>query len=279
MGREPAGGGGLRVLVTGGAGLVGTHLLRTVPEGVHVEATWRTARPTVDVVAAHRVELDEPGAASELLERVVPDVVVHAAYSMGRREDVVDATRQVAQACAGLGVELVHLSSDVVFDGESAPYSEDDEVGPVNDYGRWKVEAERLVQDVVPAACITRTSLVVSSDPEDSGTRWLLGAVRAGERPTLFHDEVRSPIRAEDLARTLWGLVALGLEERAGIWHLPGPEALSRAELGRRVLLAAGLDPGEVEVGSVRDFPAPRARDVTMVTRRSAPGRVPSPVP
>lgn len=263
-----------RVLITGGAGLVGRHLVSTRPAVHRVEVTRRRGAPPADV-PAHRVELTDEPAVRDLLVAQRPDVVVHTAYSKDLRSDIVDASASVAAACAAEGVALVHLSSDVVFDGEHAPYDEDDPVAPVNDYGRWKADAEQVVRARVDDACVVRLSLVVAADGSDSGSRWLVQEVAAGRRPTLFHDEIRCPIRADDLAAQLWALVGLGHDERAGVWHLPGPEALSRLELGRRVLAAAGLDPSVPVSGSCAQHPGPRPRDLTMVSRRGVPGPAP----
>jgi dTDP-4-dehydrorhamnose reductase len=268
----------VRVLVTGGAGLVAGHLLRSAPEAHEVELTWRTTRPP-EGVPAHRVDLCVPSQVETLLERVRPEVVIHTAYSAQHRADVVDASHEVATACARHDVQLVHLSTDVVFSGDAPPYVESDPMEPVSDYGRWKADAERLVTAAVAEVCITRCSLVVSLDPPDAGTRWLLGAVDAGERPVLFRDEHRTPIRAVDLAATLWALVDLDPVTRRGIWHLPGPERLSRLELGRRVLRAAGRGDAEVVVGSVQDHPTVRAVDTTLRSRRRPPGPAPQQVP
>ena len=268
----------MRVLVTGGAGMVAGHLLRSAPGEHEVHVTWRRT-PAPGGVRAHRVALDEPGALDAVLSRVEPDLVVHTAYTSRRAADVVEATRLVAQGCAGHGAQLVHLSTDVVFGGDSPPYTESDPMGPITDYGRWKAEAERLVTASVPDACIVRTSLIVSLDPPDQSTEWLLAAVDAGRAPTLFRDEIRTPIRAVDLATTLWALVALDPVARRGVWHLPGPERMSRMELGQRVLRATGRDPGTVREGSVQDHPSPRAVDTTLIARRTPPGPPPSPVP
>jgi dTDP-4-dehydrorhamnose reductase len=265
------------VLVTGGAGLVGRHLAVAAPAGVEVHVTWRTAAPPAGV-HAHRVELTRADDVGSLLAEVAPDVVIHTAYSMHDRDDVVTATAEVAAACAATGAALVHLSTDVVFDGTRAPYVEHDPVAPVNDYGRRKVEAEQLARGLVPDVCITRTSLVVALDPPDAGTRRLLDAVTAGDRPTLFRDEVRCPIRAADLAASIWALVAMDRADRAGTWHLPGPEALTRLELGRRLLAAAGLDPDAPLDVSARDHPEPRPPDLTLHSMRPRPGPPPRPV-
>jgi dTDP-4-dehydrorhamnose reductase len=184
----------------------------------------------------------------------------------------------VAAAAAAAGSALVHLSTDVVFDGDAAPYVESDPVAPVNEYGRWKVLAEQAAAVEVPDVCITRTSLVVDLERPDRSTAALFDTVRRGDAATLFVDEVRCPIRAHDLAVTLWALIALDRAQRAGVWHLPGPEALTRWELGTRSLVAAGLDAVSVRAASARDHPDPRPADLTLHTERHRPGPAPSPV-
>jgi dTDP-4-dehydrorhamnose reductase len=262
------------VLVTGGAGLVGRHLVAAAPAGTSVHLTWRTTAPPAGAVA-HRVDLTDAEAVGALLAAVRPDVVVHTAYSMHDRADIVDATAHVAAAAAAHGSALVHLSTDVVFDGTAAPYVESDPVSPVNEYGRWKALAEQIVAERVPDACITRTSLVVAHEPPDPATARLLDAVQQGEQPTLFDDEVRCPIRAQDLAAALWALVAMERCARSGVWHLPGPEALTRLEIGRRLLVVAGLDPRAPRPGSATAHPDPRPPDLTLHSIRRWPGPPP----
>lgn len=262
MGGDPT-----RVLITGGAGLVARHLVRARPTGVDLAVTWRTAPPPSGV-AAHRAELTDRAAVAGLLERTRPEVVVHTAYRKDRRSDIVDAAEAVASACAAAGVALVHLSTDLVFDGTASPYVESDPLAPLDDYGRAKAVAEERVLDLVPDATVTRSSLVVSTDPLDPVSAALLRAVRSPQPPTLFVDEYRTPIRAEDLAALLWRLVSLDRSARAGLWHLPGPEVLSRLELARRVLARVGLADEPLREGSVHDHPSPRAADVRLASER-----------
>ncbi len=157
---------------------------------------------------------------------------------------MIAATRSVAAACAIHGVELIHLSSDVVFDGEHAPYAEDAPLVPVHAYGRAKAEAEADVASAVADAAVVRTSLVCATDPLDPRSAWVVDTLRAGDPITLFTDEIRCPVRADDLARMLWDIVALPRAERAGPWHLVGPDALSRHELGVLLAASARLGPG-----------------------------------
>lgn len=283
MGRVPpcrTWGDELKVLITGGAGLVAGYLWRSAPAAHRVELTWRD-RPPPAGSTSHRIDLTDAEAAAALFDAVAPEVVVHTAYSMTDRAAIVDATANVAAACAHVGAALVHLSTDTVFSGDDPPYVESDAPCPITDYGRWKAEAEAEAVTQVPDACITRTSLVVSLDPPDPSTAWLLRSIGGHEPPTLFSDELRTPIRADDLAAVLWALVDAGREGRAGRWHLPGPEVLSRWQLGERVVRALGLgDPAElVRPGSILDHPSTRCADLTLASERVRPGPSTRPVP
>lgn len=259
----------MRVLVTGGAGLVGSTLIATAPEGVDVHATQRHA-PVVGA-AAHTIDLADPDEPVGLLAAIRPDVVIHTAYGTeDMARDVIAATRSTAAACAIHGAALVHLSSDVVFDGEHAPYAEGAPLVPLQAYGRAKAEAEADVATAVPDAAVVRTSLVCATDPLDPRSAWVVDSLRAGEPITLFTDEIRCPVRADDLALMLWDLVALPRADRAGPWHLVGPDALSRYDLGVLLAEAHGLDPSGITATSSRDLPDPRPRDLTLTAERSA---------
>jgi dTDP-4-dehydrorhamnose reductase len=267
----------VRVLVTGGAGLVGSSLLAAAPDGVEVHATQRRT-PVAGKAFVHEIDLADPDDPVGLLAAVRPDVVVHTAY--GREDlarDVVAATRSIAAACAIHGAALVHLSSDVVFDGEHAPYAEDAPLMPIHAYGRAKAEAEGDVRTAVPDAAVVRTSLVCRREPPDPTSAWVLDALRAGEPLTLFTDELRCPIRVDDLAAMLWDLVALPRDGRTGAWHLVGPDALSRFELGVLLAEANGLDPTGITPATSHEQAAPRPRDLTLTSSRPLPTR-PRPV-
>ncbi len=275
----------MRVLVTGGGGLLGSQLLRDAPSGLELYATVRTRPLPGDVIATVcPVELSDPEAGVALAREVRPDVIVHTAYGTADLDrDVVAATNVVAQAAAEAGAQLLHVSSDVVFDGEHAPYDEAAAPAPVHAYGRAKARAEQIVLERCPDAAVVRTSLIVRPDPPDPVTEWLVDGLRAGRPVTLYGDEWRCPILVEDLAAMIWEVVGLPRAESRGVWHLVGPEALTRAQLGRRLARRLGLDESTlIEVPS----PAPvaggegRPRDLRLGADRARSMLVhrPSPV-
>ena len=260
-----------RVLVTGGAGLLGSALIASPLDGFDLHATRR--RAPVQGAEPHAVDLSDLDAVAALFARVRPDVVIHTAYSTDDLErDVGRATESVVAACRSTGAPLVHLSSDVVLDGESAPFDETAEPAPVHEYGRWKARAELHVRRELPAAAVVRTSVIVRADPPDRISAGIVDRLRKGDAadpPRLFVDELRCPIAVEDLAAQIWEIVGLPEERRGGVWHLAGPEAVSRYALGALLAARHGLDARRIVPALNRAFPEPRPRDLRLLTPRA----------
>jgi dTDP-4-dehydrorhamnose reductase len=182
-------------------------------------------------------------------------------------------TRHVAAGCAAAGAHLVHMSTDVLFDGEHAPYRETDPPSPITAYGNAKAEAEQAVTDLCAGATIIRTSLVYGFDPADPRTLWILDSVRQDRPVTLFTDEVRCPVWVDQLASALLELATV---EREGIWHLAGPQPLTRYEFGERLVRFYGLDPAGITPGLSRESGLLRPRDCRLeVTKTQAELRSP----
>jgi len=254
----------VRILITGGAGLLGSTLIRSAPEGMELHATRREAE-VPSGAEAHRVDLADDAAVDALIATVRPDVVIHTAY--GKKDparDIILATRNVADSCGRAGAGLVHLSTDMVFDGEHAPYAEDDPPAPISDYGRRKAEAERIVRQLAPAAAIVRTSVIVRTDGEDA----TVAQLRAGTLPPAFVDELRSAIAAEDLAAQLWEIATMPRGGMAGVWHLAGPEAVSRYTLAVLLALRHGIR-RKIVPGLNREHAERRPRDLRLLTTRA----------
>lgn len=260
----------MRVLITGGGGLVGSTLCRRAPSGTVLEATVRS-KPAPDGVRSHRIDLAQSQAALDLAERRRPDLIIHTAYDKDdHQRGIIDATVEVATACAVLGIALLHVSTDAVFSGEHAPYDETHTPHPVHAYGRVKRLAELAVLGSGADATIVRTSIVVSVDPLDGSSAWVVRALRDGERVTLFDDELRTPILVEDLADEMWEIACLDPHRRRGLWHLGGPEVLSRVEIGRRLCERLALDASLIDVVSGGSAAVGRPRDLSMVSCRAS---------
>lgn len=263
-------------LLTGASGLLGTWLRRTAPADWTVVPVLHRARPPG--LRGVDADLRDPVAVDRAVAEVHPDLVVHAAYAQDE-PSIVGATRHVADAARRHGADLLHVSTDAVFSGDGRRRAEGDEPDPVHDYGRWKAEAERLALASGPRACLVRLPLVVSVGPDDQVVARLRRDGEEGATSTWFSDELRQPAMAAELARAIWAIASLPGADRAGAWHLPGPERLSRADIARRVAACLGLPPGSVR-GEPTPAGAARPRDLHLDDgrARAAIGWDPSPI-
>ncbi|WCO68623.1 sugar nucleotide-binding protein [Iamia majanohamensis] len=252
------------VLLTGATGLLGTWLRRLAPPEVTLVSVVHHRTPPGEVVT---VDLRDAGATTAALAAVRPHLVIHAAYAR-EEASIVDATRHVAEAARRVGAELLAVSSEAVFSGDGRPRSERSRPDPVWDYGRWKARAEDLVRDLDPGAAIVRLPLLVSRQPEDHVCRDIRAGSRSGGPSTWFTDELRQPAGAGEVAAALWAIADLPLDQRGGVWHLPGPERLSRFEIAVRTAEDLGLDPASV-VGAPTPADASRPRDLHLTGARA----------
>jgi dTDP-4-dehydrorhamnose reductase len=151
----------------------------------------------------------------------------------------VEAARVVASSAEESGALLVVFSSEYVFEGDSGPYSEDDNRGPINEYGRQKAALEDIAL-ATGRGLVCRTSAVFGDDPERKNfVCQLVDRLRSGETFDVPSDQLVTPTYAPSLARAVVHLAERGA---TGIFHVAGPEVMGRVDFARSVVDAFGLD-------------------------------------
>jgi len=263
-----------RMLVTGGSGYLGGWVVRLACADWDVTATYLTHPVDEEQetsVAWRRLDVREKTAVDALVREVRPAVIVHtAAVNPGQGADLeatnTTGTRHVARAAAQRA-RLIHISTDVLFDGEKGNYVEDDPPRPITPYGRSKALAEGEVRDSGAEAVIVRTSLIYGWRPHLSrSVRWMIEDLQTGKPVRLFTDELRCPIWVQSLAAAVVELAALDYK---GILHVAGAQPLSRYEFGVRMLRFQGVDPGPLIPARSQELGLARPLNCTLDSSRA----------
>jgi dTDP-4-dehydrorhamnose reductase len=172
--------------------------------------------------------------------------------------------------CVEAGVPLVVASTDLVFDGNNAPYAEDAAPSPISLYAAQKVQAEREARRIHPAGAVVLRFPLMYGPPSIAGrdpAKILIDAHRFRVPARLFVDEFRTPAST----RAIGEATVAALSWEAGIWHLGGPERVSRFEFGRRWFAWMGWNDSVLLPLHQEDLKmsAPRPRDVSLDSRKA----------
>jgi dTDP-4-dehydrorhamnose reductase len=247
----------VKALVLGAGGQLGSELVRLLPEAVGfarhelsvsdragIEAACVQYRPLVVFNCAAYNAVDKAETEPELAQ---------AANATG--------AENAAVACSRLGVQLVHFSTNFVFDGRlERPYIEKDEARPLSAYGRSKLDGEIAVLAALPGALVIRTAAVFgdrgSAIKGGSFPQRIVERGRRGERIRVVSDQRVNPTYARDLAQAAIALASGGM---TGVVHAVAEGCCGWDEFARVALAECGVE-AEVEPASGAELAAPAAR-------------------
>ncbi len=258
----------VRPLILGAGGLTGRTLTNELEDRYPhlVSAT----RAEIDLTDRWRLEAE--------LERLEPTVIINCgamtnvdACEKNPEEAMrcnAEGPAQLALSCRTMGIRLLHLSTDYVFDGtQEREYDEADPVEAINAYGRSKLLGEAGVLEELVDAVVLRISFVFGPGRPTFIDKIASLAVSSDD-PIPVIDAWRSrPTYTRDLARAVDRILGADV---TGVWHFANPFPATRVEFARQVLEVLGGDPGRVvaiDVSSL-DLSAPRPASTALSTRR-----------
>ena len=251
----------MKVLITGANGQVGRALQARAP-----------AHAVISAVGHADLDISNQAAVEAFLGQAAPDLIINAAAytAVDRAEQDVEAAfaanhkgpENLARAATAIGAKLVHISTDFVFDGQSAsPYAPAHPLAPLGVYGQSKAQGEAAVLAHLADALIVRTAWVYAAQ----GSNFLRTMLRLmGERPEVrvVADQMGTPTHADSLASALWALAATAAQ---GLHHFTDAGTASWYDFAVAIqdeALASSLLTKAVPIIPIRtqDYPTPARR-------------------
>lgn len=258
-------------LVLGGTGMLGQDLVALLEQ-----------REGTDFVSLGSAGCDirDAHAVRRVIAETAPDVVVncaaHTAVDAAETEEgaafALNAigARNVATAARASGAQLLHVSTDYVFDGSAQePYAVDTPQNPRSSYGRTKAAGEWAVRLAHPDARIVRTAWLYGAHGGNFvRTMLTLSATKATF--DVVDDQVGQPTWTGDVAETIVGLV--DDDAPGGYYHATSDGRGSWFDLAQESYRLAGLDPERIHRTTSEAFVRPAPRPVFSVLGRSPGG-------
>ncbi len=264
----------MKILLTGANGFLGHYLAKQLLNKEHeVIATGKgecrlpfTGHKNFRYAA---MDFTDPFAVHDVFEKYSPGVVVHAgamskvdeceqnqweAYRANVEGTITMLINAEAHHCF-----FIFISTDFIFDGRQSMYSEEDMPGPVNFYGKTKLEAEEAVLEYEHDWAIIRTILVYG-DPL-SGKDNILTVTRKklekGERYNVVSDQTRTPTYVGDLASAIVSVIE---RKATGIYHIGGADILTPYQMACAVADHCKLDKTLIKEVTEANFSQPAKR-------------------
>lgn len=230
-----------KILITGGAGQLGSELKDLYQNRSDVESYF---------LDREELALDITEAIVEGISAYQPDVIIHGgAYTAVDRAETEQvladkvnhlASKEIAKYCQANGTKLIAISTDYVFDGNSAsPLNEQATVSPINVYGDTKLKGEQAIQVNCSEAIIIRTAWVYSTYGNNF-VKTMLRLMSERDEISVINDQIGSPTYALDLAKAIVHIVDSEKWE-AGIYHFSNEGEISWFDFASEIKEIKGL--------------------------------------
>lgn len=230
----------MRVLITGGSGLLGKYLLLTQPEDYTVWGTWYT---NFQSPLFYQLNVTNLANVQHIFDRIKPNVIIHCAaigsvdYAERNYQETikvnVEGTKNIIKVAGEYRAKLVYISTNAVYRGNNPPYDEKSELNPVNAYGRIKKQAERAVKDSQLDWLIVRPYLLYGWPFPGGRGNWvttIIDRLSNGKSLKLVNDVHWMLTYAGDCAKAIWRLIELDNNEE--IYNISSWNSTSLYELG-----------------------------------------------
>jgi len=264
------------ILVTGSNGLLGQKITSVILQQKQFKliATSKGLNRFQIAEGYDYAEMDilDPAQVREVIVKYKPDAIIHTAALTNvdkceaERELAyrlnVEAVHTLVAICEEFNIQLVHLSTDFIFDGAAGPYDELDAPNPLSYYGLTKLEAEEVIKNSPCKWAILRTIIVygIIGDRNRSNiVLWAKDALEKGTSINVVNDQWRMPTLVDDLA----DCCLLAVEKDAyGVFNASGKEMMSILELVYRVADHWKLDRSLIKPVSSDSIPYAAKRPV-----------------
>ena len=249
-----------KILIIGGKGQLGNCLNKLISEYALDYEFHFTDYDTLDIT--NQKQINEYF--SEYEPHYCINVSAYTAVDLAEQEKEkafainAEGVKYLAEACAEKGIDLIHISTDYVFSGDTnIPYSEGDFTNPLSVYGASKLEGENLALENNPKTIIIRTSWLYSEFGKNF-VKTMLNLFSTKDELNVVADQFGQPTNANDLAEVIMKIISTE-EKEYGIFHFSNYSETTWFDFAKKI---AELSKSKIKINpiSTEQYPTPAKR-------------------
>lgn len=249
-----------KILIIGGNGQLGNCLNKLISEYALDYEFHFTDYDTLDIT--NQKQINEYF--SEYEPHYCINVSAYTAVDLAEQEKEkafainAEGVKYLAEACAEKGIDLIHISTDYVFSGDTnIPYSEGDFTNPLSVYGASKLEGENLALENNPKTIIIRTSWLYSEFGKNF-VKTMLNLFSTKDELNVVADQFGQPTNANDLAEVIMKIISTE-EKEYGIFHFSNYSETTWFDFAKKI---AELSKSKIKINpiSTEQYPTPAKR-------------------
>ncbi len=271
----------MKILITGGSGLLGQYLNVVLSNNHKILTLYNTNLGNCGYFNTQKINLLDHKQLCNIFNNFNPDIVIHTAAISHpilpkgvSSKDVFDinvaTTKHIAELCEKFKAKLIYTSTDLVYAGyRGSMLKEDAKLDPVSLYAETKLMGEIKIQETFNNFIILRMALLFGFGLWHSKNHYqqMYMDLKNGKQVKLFEDQYRTPISLRETARIFYELLDKNITSE--IINLGGIERISRYEFGERLCEMTNFDKALLVKIRMDDVPSlPKVEDVSMDTTK-----------
>jgi dTDP-4-dehydrorhamnose reductase len=236
-----------RILITGASGQLGNSVLNHFYGKYELLATDINNINNLNIPISV-FDITNFKQIKNVLKNFNPDVIINLAAFTDvdgcelnpERAHIIN-TKSVESLSTKFEGQFVQISTDYVFDGSNGPYGEDDEINPINVYGKTKHLAEKILKQYNKNWCILRTNVLFDyySGTKASFVKWIINSLQAHEYIKVVNDQWSNPTWTYGLAEIIELVINKNVK---GLYNYGGADYLNRFEFAQIIADIFNLD-------------------------------------
>lgn len=269
----------MKILITGGSGLLGQYLNLELSKNDEILGLYNSNIGNCNEYNSEKVEINNYQKLEKAFEEFKPDIVTHtAAISSPAQSQKVSpkevyqtnvfATQKIAELCEKYNSKLIYTSTDLVYAGyRGSMLKEESKLIPISIYAETKLMGEVKIQETFDNYIILRQALLIGLGLNERKNHFhqMYLDLKASKKVRLFVDQYRTPLSLLEASRMIAEICKLNV--KGEIVNFGGSDRASRFEIGEILCKVANLDKNLLEKISMDDFgDYPQVADVSMNT-------------